>query len=164
MWVFHPETFELVKVINGDHGHRGQIFHTAQVGNLVWSVAWDQKIIAWDKDFNRVRTIPHLHKDALSYIYVYNTKDPLGYTVWTGSLDRTINVTHVPENYDNVLREYDDSIDENDLPPIDQESVKPDEELPTIAFDDNFEETFIVTKKKKIKQNKREKRKNDETR
>jgi len=74
-----------------------------------------KKIIAWDKEFNKVRSIPHLHKDAISYLFVSHAKKLGGWKVWSGSLDRTIDITYVPDNYANKLIELDESIDEEQL-------------------------------------------------
>jgi len=129
IWIINAKTFELVKKLSA---HKGNVYHVAKVGDLAWSVAWDQKIIAWDMNFNKVRTIPHLHRDSISYIHVFHLKKSKGWRVWTGSLDRTIDVTHVPAEYENILKDLEDSIEEEIEIPIRESKKERKDELPKI--------------------------------
>jgi len=155
--IFDPQTFELVKKITDVH--KGQIYHAAQVGEYIWTVAWDQKIIAWDNNFNKVRSIPHIHRDSITVIEVQKSKTS-GWKVWTGSLDRSIDITHVPDNYESSLREMENSIDEDDLPTTTEENlpvnlVETTIETPDIVIDDS---NFIKTRKKSVGGKTKEKR------
>jgi len=83
-------------------------------------------------NFNKVRTIPHLHRDSISYIHVFHLKKSKGWRVWTGSLDRTIDVTHVPAEYENILKDLEDSIEEEIEIPIRESKKERKDELPKI--------------------------------
>jgi len=77
---------------------------------LAWSVSWDCNIFAWNLEtLEKIKTIPNLHVDAISYLLPLKRKKPSGWQVWTGSYDRTINVLFVAEDYNQHLDELLDS-------------------------------------------------------
>jgi len=107
IWVIDPVERKLIKKLTK---HKGEVYHVAQIGNLAWSVSWDCNIFSWNiETLEKVKTIPNLHVDAISFILTLPKQHPVGYQVWTGSFDRTINVLFVPNEYEKYINDLEDS-------------------------------------------------------
>eukprot|EP01128_Nolandella_sp_AFSM9_P004967 TRINITY_DN2347_c0_g1_i1.p1 TRINITY_DN2347_c0_g1~~TRINITY_DN2347_c0_g1_i1.p1 ORF type:complete len:962 (+),score=247.74 TRINITY_DN2347_c0_g1_i1:25-2886(+) len=97
IWVIDPEDYSIYKEITR---HKGAIYTAAQIGSLAWTVAWDCKINVWDAEtLEYIRPLPNLHRDAIREILSVYKEEMDGWQVWTGSSDRTINITFVPTKY-----------------------------------------------------------------
>jgi len=98
IWIL-DKNFKLLNTI--DTSHQGVIYSVLEIGNLIWTYSNDKKIITWKtQDFKTLTEFVSIeldHRDSVTCMIAQHHKE--GFTLWSGSADKTINVHFIASNY-----------------------------------------------------------------
>ena len=76
-----------------DKHHNAKVFGATQVGNAVWTYAWDGQIHLFDaKTFEYYENLPSYHADAIGDVVSIVDEQHNCHRVFTSSWDKTVTV------------------------------------------------------------------------